>query len=133
MAVQLGDEAPDVVDLQRSQGRGAGQFEQPAQIAPVGGDGMRRLPALLGQTRHGREWIVTQAGALSVVAGTWKYIEPRRGPRLDVNTNTELGNDPEPQLYDTDADPGETRNLARVQPAKLKELAGLLARVRAGK
>ena len=42
----------------------------------------------------------------------------------------ELGNDAEPQLYDTEADPGETRNLAVEQPEKVKELAALLARVR---
>jgi arylsulfatase A-like enzyme len=89
------------------------------------------LPALLGTSPRGREWLVTQAGALSVVAGRWKYIEPRQGERRAANTNVELGNDPAPQLYDTEADPGETRNLAAEHPERVKELAALLARVRA--
>ena len=88
------------------------------------------LPALLGASPEGREWLVTQAGGLSVVAGRWRYIEPRGGPRRNPDTNVEVGNDAEPQLYDTEADPGETRNLGSEQPEKVKELAALLARVR---
>jgi hypothetical protein len=37
-------------------------------------------------------------------------------------THTELGNDPSPQLYELDADPGETRNLAGAHPEILDRL-----------
>ncbi|HNV03933.1 MAG TPA: arylsulfatase [Vicinamibacterales bacterium] len=93
-------------------------------------DSQNVLPALLGQSREGREWIVEQAGPLSLIKGRWKYIEPRDGPRVSTSTNTELGNDPGPQLFDLKADPGERRNLAAAHPDRVAELAALLTRVR---
>ncbi len=93
-------------------------------------DSQNVLPALLGQSREGREWIVEQAGPLSLIIGRWKYIEPRDGPRVSTSTNTELGNDPGPQLFDLEADPGERRNLAAAHPDRVAELAALLTRVR---
>lgn len=99
----------------------------PAGAAP---DSHNVLPALLGKSREGREWIVEQAGPLSIVKGRWKYIEPRDGPRVAVNTNTELGHDPGPQLFDLRADPGERRNLASENPDRVAELAALLATAR---
>lgn len=99
----------------------------PAGAAP---DSQNVLPALLGKSREGREWLVEQAGPLSIVKGRWKYIEPRDGPRVAVNTNTELGNDPGPQLFDLRADPGERRNLASARQRELRELEALLARIR---
>ena len=88
------------------------------------------LPALLGESTTGRSVLVEQAGSLSLRKGTWKYIEPGKGPRINANTNTELGNDPEPQLYDLAADAGEQKNLARAQPEKVKELAAQLEALR---
>jgi hypothetical protein len=46
-------------------------------------------------------------------------------------TNTELGNDTEPQLYDLAADPGERTNVAEKFPAKANELHRLLDGLRA--
>ena len=39
---------------------------------------------------------------------------------------------PTPELYDLSADPGETRNLARAEPARAAQLGERLARMRAG-
>lgn len=89
------------------------------------------LPALLGESRTGRSVLVEQAGSLSLRNGSWKYIEPSKGPRINANTNTELGNDPEPQLYDLAGDPGEQKNLATLHPEKVKELAAVLDALRA--
>ena len=89
------------------------------------------LPALLGESKTGRSVLVEQAGSLSLRQGTWKYIAPGKGPRINANTNTELGNDPEPQLYDLAADPGEQKNLATAHPEKVKELAAMLEALRA--
>jgi len=44
--------------------------------------------------------------------------------------NTELGNDPEGQLYNVGSDPGETRDVAAEQPNKVKEMSALLERIR---
>ena len=95
-------------------------------------DSENLLAALLGTSKTGRSILVEQAGALSLRQGRWKYITPGEGPRIQQNTKTELGNDPEPQLYDLATDPGERTNLATTRAAKVRELAGLLERIRAG-
>jgi arylsulfatase A-like enzyme len=89
------------------------------------------LPALLGESKDGRSVLVEQGGALALRQGSWKYIAPGKGPRINANTNTELGNDPEPQLYDVASDPGEQKNLAAERPDKMKELRALLEKFRA--
>jgi arylsulfatase A-like enzyme len=87
-------------------------------------------PALLGTAPVGRESLVEQAGGLSLRHGSWKYIEPSDGPAVDKQTNTELGNAPLAQLYDLATDPGETRNLATAQPARVRRMQGLLEQIR---
>jgi arylsulfatase A-like enzyme len=86
--------------------------------------------ALLGKDRAGRDHLVEQAGALSLIEGRWKYIEPSAGPAFDRNTAIELGSDPEPQLYDLNADIGETRNLAAERPEILRAMAARLDKIR---
>lgn len=88
------------------------------------------MAALLGKSKTGREHLIQQASALSLRAGNWKYIEPNRGAKVSVNTNTETGNDPGGQLYDLRRDLGEGENLAVRQPEKMKELAARLAQIR---
>lgn len=90
------------------------------------------LPALLGTAKTARTTLVEEAGSLSLRQGSWKYIAPSKGPRINRNTNTELGNDPEPQLYDLAADEGERKNLATSHPEKVRELAALLDQIRSG-
>jgi arylsulfatase A-like enzyme len=89
------------------------------------------LPALLGTSTTGRTVLVEQAGSLSLRQEHWKYISPGRGPRVQENTRTELGNDPAPQLYDLATDKGERNNLAATHPEKVRELAALLDGIRA--
>jgi arylsulfatase A-like enzyme len=93
-------------------------------------DSHELLSALLGASRTGRADLVEQAGVLSVRQGPWKYIEPSNRPKMNVNTNTELGNDTVAQLYNLRDDPGETRNVAATNPAKVKELEALLQKIR---
>jgi arylsulfatase A-like enzyme len=88
------------------------------------------MAALLGTSKTGRDDLVEYAGGLSLRAGNWKYIEPGRGARMNVNTNTELGNDPAGQLYDLSRDPGERENLAARRPDKAKEMAARLEQIR---
>lgn len=93
-------------------------------------DGQDALQALLGKIRAGRRDLVEQAGVLSLREGNWKYIEPGGGPKYNKNTNTELGNDRAPQLYDLTNDPGETRNLAARQPQRVKRMAARLKQIK---
>ena len=60
--------------------------------------------------------LVEQAGGLALRLGPWKYIEPSKRPKMNVQTNTELGNDTVPQLYNLREDPGERRTSPRSIP-----------------
>ncbi len=93
-------------------------------------DSRDTLPALLGSSSTGRSDLVLQGGGTSVRQGPWKYIEANKRPAMNVQTNTELGNSPEPQLYDLASDPGERTNVAARRPEKVTELQALLDRVR---
>jgi arylsulfatase A-like enzyme len=95
-------------------------------------DSENMLPALLGASRTGRTMLVEQAGALSLRQGSWKYIAPSKGPKTN-QTNTELGNDPEPQLYDLATDVRERTNLAVSRPDQVKEMAAMLEKIRRGR
>jgi arylsulfatase A-like enzyme len=94
-------------------------------------DSLDMLGALLGKDRSGRDHVIEQARTLSIVRGRYKYIRPNDGPRMSVPTNTELGNDPEPQLYDLEDDPGEKTNIASLHPDVVRELDDLLERIKA--
>jgi len=115
------------------------QIDLPASLAALTGqklgsgdapDSFDVLGALLGRTQTGRDHLVEHAGSLSLIQGGWKYIEPGKGARMNVNTNTELGNAPQPQLYNLKDDLGERNNVATQYPEKVKELAALLQKIR---
>ena len=93
-------------------------------------DSQNVLPALLGESNEGREHLVEHAGVLSLRQGPWKLIEAGKGPKKNANTNTELGNDSKPQLYNLAEDPGETKNLAAMRADKLAEMQALLEKIR---
>ncbi|CAL1516417.1 arylsulfatase [Chitinophaga sp. MM2321] len=88
----------------------------------AGPDSYNMLAAFTGKDKKGRESIIVHAGALSIIKGKWKYIQPGKGPRIDRNVNIELGNDTLPQLYDLSKDPGEKNNVAAQHPAIIAEL-----------
>ena len=90
--------------------------------ATTAADSRNHLPALLGDDAVGREILIEHAGGLAVRLAKWKFIPASSEPKKSRPTNVELGNDPLPQLYDLDADPGETRNLADNQPEILDQL-----------
>jgi arylsulfatase A-like enzyme len=88
------------------------------------------LTTFLGASSAGRSVLVEHAGGLSLRQGLWKYIEPNDRPKMSKNTNTELGNDSVPQLYDLSKDPGETKNLAAELPQRVNEMSALLKTIR---
>ncbi len=112
------------VDLLASLAALAGAAERAAN-AP---DSRDHLAALLGEDPVGREILIEQGGGLAVRRGHWKFIPASNGPRKNGPTNTELGNDTTPQLYDLDLAPGETRNVARDHPDVLDRLRADLPR-----
>ena len=98
-----------------------------AEDAP---DSLDHMSALLGRTTNARTALVESAGALSLRQGSWKYIEPNSRQKMNKETNTELGNDSVPQLYDLSSDPGETRNVAPEQPVRVQAMAAELQKIR---
>jgi arylsulfatase A-like enzyme len=88
------------------------------------------LSALLGKSSLGRDHLVEHAGTLSFIKGSWKYIEPSDGAKIARNVNIELGNDPQPQLYNLENDLGERHNLAAEHPEMVEKLASLLEKIR---
>lgn len=93
-------------------------------------DSFNSLNTLLGKSNTGREYLVEHAGRLTIIKGDWKFIESGGGQKIQVNTNTETGNDPEPQLYNLKTDLGEKNNVAAQNPLIVKELTELLQKVR---
>jgi arylsulfatase A-like enzyme len=96
----------------------------------AGPDSVDLLAALLGKSKTGRERLVEHANTLALREGAWKFIEPKQGAKRSRNTNVELGNDPQPQLYNLAEDPGETKNLAGAEPEKVAQLAKQLTETR---
>jgi arylsulfatase A-like enzyme len=95
-----------------------------------GPDSLDAMAAILGTSKTGRVQLVEQAGTLSLITPRWKLISPSQGRKVNPETNTELGNDPQPQLYDLSADLGETRNVAAEHPDVVKDLTARLERIR---
>jgi arylsulfatase A len=95
-------------------------------------DSRNLLPVLLGRTTRGRDSLTEYAGAVGVIQGDWKLIEADKGPAIDRNTGMELGNSPEPQLYNIRTDPGEKIDVAKEHPEIVARLSTLLEKIKSG-
>jgi arylsulfatase A-like enzyme len=96
----------------------------PTDAAP---DSFDVLPALLGETRQGRETLIEHANGLAIRKGTWKYIPPRN-PAGKAAKAKVAGKG---ELYDLAMDLGETNNLISDQPEMAQSLSKLLAEAQA--
>jgi arylsulfatase A-like enzyme len=94
-------------------------------------DSFNSLKTLLGGNLN-RNYVIEQSlkNTLGIIIGDWKYIEPSDGPRMSIGTNTELGNNPKPQLYNLKYDIGEKNNLADKYPEKVQALSQKLQQVK---
>jgi arylsulfatase A-like enzyme len=116
------------VDLLASLASFTGQ-KLPTEAAP---DSIDVMPALLGKSSKGRSHVVEHATALSLIVGDWKVIQAHTGPKRNL-TGNEIGNDPQPQLFNLHEDIGEKNNLASQYPDKVKEMLAELERIQTGK
>lgn len=94
-------------------------------------DSLNVLPALLGKSRKGRQSLIEHADALALIDGDWKVIEGSSKPAMNQNTHTELGNNPDPQLYNLASDPGEQHNVAAKFPERVQSMLAQLNSIRA--
>lgn len=101
--------------------------------AGEGPDSFDELAALTGKDATGRSYLIehNSAGTLSLIKDGWKYIEPSNARAYNANTDIELGNNPDPQLYALSNDIGETENLATTQAEKLAEMTTFLEAIKA--
>jgi arylsulfatase A-like enzyme len=99
----------------------------------AGQDSFDLLPALLGESKEGREHLVEMAGVLSLRQGPWKMIPPGNLLKRSFDPDAGSGKKPRGLLYRVDNDPGETNNLAEIHPDKLKEMAERLETLRSTK
>ena len=88
-------------------------------------DSMDVLDALLGRNSKGRDELVVEGTKARTVLrqNEWVFIPPHEGPAVNVNTNTEMGHSPEPQLYNLSLDIGQISNLA----AKNREISSRMS------
>ena len=88
----------------------------------VGPDSTNVLPALLGESKEGRDHLVEQGGGaqLALRQGRWKLVSRPNAPRPEGRA----------ELYDLNADPAEKNNLARQNVEKVKELSATLDSIR---
>lgn len=91
-------------------------------------DSVDLLAVLLGERESGREYLIQQGVRMEAVRkGPWKYL-----PEGSVTNRGRIGKffsdiiTAPGALYYLPEDPGETRNLAHLYPAKVKELRALL-------
>jgi arylsulfatase A-like enzyme len=110
--------------------------ELPNEAAP---DSHSVLPALLGESKTGREYVIQHANGQSIRKGNWKLVpnpRPNQGRNAAARTGVQGAAQanrqrPGPELFDLSKDPGETTNVAAENAAVVTELRELLEKIRA--
>lgn len=94
-------------------------------------DSQDLLKVLLGESQKGRKDLVLEANSRTALRhGDWAMIPPYKGPAVSKNTNIELGNSPDFQLYNLKDDVGQKQNLAKSDPKELKKLLSIFTKIR---
>lgn len=138
------------LDLLRSMAALA-QQPIPKDAAP---DSLNELPAMMGQSRSGRQTLVEEAQILAIRDGDWKLVDRSQRPGAHPSPPPRPVTDPRViarrkkieqrfmpgavdyptaplELYDLKSDPGETNNVATLHPDIVERLRKELAGIRA--
>lgn len=95
-------------------------------------DSQNRIEVLLGESHESRECIVEQNlnNTLAIIEGEWKYLEPSDKRPLEFWTKTELGHNPEGELYNIKEDAREQHNVLKEHPEIGERLAKKLQAIK---
>jgi arylsulfatase A-like enzyme len=93
-------------------------------------DSFNVLPALLGESKVGRDHLIEHANGTALRVGQWKFIPGGKGAKVLGNTNTETGLDTGGQLFDLANDPGEKTNVAAQSGERVKEMSAKLEQLK---
>ncbi len=85
-------------------------------------DSFDRLKQLLGKSAAHRPFLIQNAHGMGIVMNDWKYILPNNHAVYNKHTDIELGNNPQPQLYNLQKDIGEKNNLAGKYKKRVEQL-----------
>jgi arylsulfatase A-like enzyme len=92
-------------------------------------DSLNTLPALVGESKQGRDTLVEHANGLALRKGHWKYVAApiagKKGGKTDPSKAPGVA-----ALYDLDTDIGETKNLIDNQSQIAAELSATLEKIR---
>ena len=94
-------------------------------------DSLDLLDALLGKSINGRDELVIEGTQTKTILRwhEWVYIPPYGGPWIAENTKIELGNLPEPQLYDLSVDIGQMQNLGKQKKDLIDTMSARLEKI----
>ncbi|MBI4877643.1 MAG: sulfatase-like hydrolase/transferase, partial [Acidobacteria bacterium] len=95
----------------------------------AGPDSINVLPALLGESRQGRDHLVEHAQGLALRQGNWKLVAPTvpaGGGKKQAGKNAVRA----PELYNLAGDVGETKDLAGQNPQLVREMLTRLEKIR---
>ena len=97
-------------------------------------DSMPLADTLLGKDEIGRTELVVEGTKAKTVLrrNEWVYIPPYEGRTINKNTNIELGNLLEAQLYNLQTDVGQQRNIACDRPDLTQTMSSRLNEILSG-
>jgi len=134
--VAAGSTCPLTISLADILATTAGIVGEPLPAASVGAEDSRSfLPALLGDAAATpREDIIVHSadGVFAIRKGPWKWIEGVPVDETKAGARKTRAEQYREQLYDTVADPAETKDVSAAHPEVVKELRALLNRYRNG-
>lgn len=98
-------------------------------------DSYNVLDALLGKSHKGRTELLAEGINKSpfLRQGKWSYLQAVAGPKMNYETNTELGASLDPQLYNMEYDIGQKENVAQIHPERVQKMEKRIREIKSSK
>ena len=92
-------------------------------------DSLNVLPALLGESPVGRDYVLEYSNRIAIRQGLWKFMPAPEGGG-GKKANGQRGPQGGAALFDLAKDPGESENIAAQHPDVVERLSRQLAQLR---